>query len=550
MGFIFEEEFIRRKEALLNDPQYNTSLTPQSQTSFWATADTIDDGRITAPVFTTNDNDSDISRNTRSLGLIGFDMYSIPTPRSYEPPPEPEAKTKTKTKTKPESRQTINDPFNERQPIDQENLQIESGQNDYVVYGKDVNGIVIYYITRSGITQTSVLPNPFYSDQVFGLFDLPKIRGNANYYLQSIFDKNTEYDTISHSIVPSGQYYLKEQRVPLMREKPISMDIKYDSISYMPPPHYDLRLNSDKLYYPVTVYGGMICMPYHSFLNSDQNTAVLPVTVIDKDFVKCFRSGVTLGTVRTELRATAGILTQMGIEYTSDYDELRSGLIYRLIRPSECVSTSGYTIREYASKYGDYLTKIVPGRPVILPHKPSSGPSPTPTIHSSLTDENILEGLKSYGNKPTPAIHTSMHFFHRVRFLQIKGNSIGSITDRIRKNLCIISGHQIENGNIMSEECFDEVVNQLYEALKQSDEWEKLLANQELVERLIQEPEKTEEVKHDGVFRTGTGTYKIEKFAYISPQVFQEDFKKIGSKFPALARKVEEFLTKSREIVC
>jgi len=256
---------------------------------------------------------------------------------------------------------------------------------------------------------------------------------------------------------------------------------------------------------------------------------------------------VTLREVRTECRASAGILQKGGEEFTSESYSLKSYGVYRLIRPSECVSTSGYTIREYASKYGDYLTKIVPGRPIYMPPKTSSDPSPgpdtsqfEPRIHSSLTDENIMQGLKSYGNKPTPVIHTSMHFFHRVRFLQMKRNTIGSITDRIRKNLCIISGTQLENGNIMNEECFDEVVNQLYDALKQSDEWEKILAKQEFVERLTQEPEKTEEVQEDGVYRTATGVYKTEKFAYISPKVFIEDFKKIVEKFPGLAKKVEE----------
>jgi len=301
------------------------------------------------------------------------------------------------------------------------------------------------------------------------------------------------------------------------------------------------------LFYPVTVYGGPINLPYQSFLSSDQSIATLPITVVDNNYVKCFKVGVTLGQVRTECRASAGILKKGGMEYNSDSYTLSGYGIYRLLRPSECVSTSGYTIREYASKYGDYLTKIVPGRPIFMPTKTSSDPSPGPDtsqfepIHSSLTDENIMEGLKSYGNKPTPAIHTSMHFFHRVRFLQMKRNTIGSITDRIRKNLCVISGNQIESGNIMSEECFDEVVNQLYDVLKQSNEWEKILAKQEIAERLTQEPEYTEEVQHNGVYRTGTGA-KTEKFAYISPQVFLADLKKIGAKFPGLAKRIEESL--------
>jgi len=142
-----------------------------------------------------------------------------------------------------------------------------------------------------------------------------------------------------------------------------------------------------------------------------------------------------------------------------------------------------------------------------------------------------------------------MHFIHRARFLQDKNHTLGSVSDRLQKNLCIITGKPVSPGQIMDSEHFDETLDKLCADLKEHKFWEDLIP-----EKCTDQQDPAENIENSDylekpipardlpVFRTGDAfAPKKEKFCYVTPQSLMDHLQSKGQKwYESLLKKAEE----------
>jgi len=278
---------------------------------------------------------------------------------------------------------------------------------------------------------------------------------------------------------------------------------------------------------------------YSSFMSTRMDENIQTIAVIDNGLISGYPADTTLDKVRTSLDATAGIL--VNVRSKKEYREetpLPAGL-YRLIRPYKTIITTNHTYKTF-DKNSRTLPKMIKPSGKVWNRPEADNWTPEELTHTELSPEAVQSGLLSYINKPTPGSYLSMHFFHRARFLQMKNSSIGSVTDRLRNGLCVITGVPVQPGVIMSTNCYDKILQNLCEGLKEKNEWEPLL------EKKDQEFDPDDEplVPEPPIVTSGETNYSItDKFAYIDPKRMIQEFCKLAEKKANLKRFIENLLT-------
>jgi len=121
---------------------------------------------------------------------------------------------------------------------------------------------------------------------------------------------------------------------------------------------------------------------------------------------------------------------------------------------------------------------------------------------------------------------------------------LGSISDRIQNNLCIISGKPVSPGQIMDDQHIDETLKKLCDDLKENKFWDDLIP-EKIKEEIPQQPINTMEdldkviaVRDIPIIRTGDRfAPDKKKFSYIPPERFEACILSLN---PTLQKKVEE----------
>jgi len=172
---------------------------------------------------------------------------------------------------------------------------------------------------------------------------------------------------------------------------------------------------------------------------------------------------------------------------------------------------------------------------------------PQEIISSSVSYEDLKAGLSAYATKPTRAACLRMHFVHRARFLQSKNHTLGSVSERLQNNLCIISGKPVNPGQIMDDKHFDETLQKLCDDLKENKFWDDLIPEKIKEEippnpiNIIEDLDRVCQLRDFPIIRSGDGFgLEKKKFAYLTPEKFDAGLLSLETKWPSLKKKVEE----------
>eukprot|EP01124_Arcella_intermedia_P014439 TRINITY_DN2086_c0_g1_i1.p1 TRINITY_DN2086_c0_g1~~TRINITY_DN2086_c0_g1_i1.p1 ORF type:complete len:519 (+),score=132.62 TRINITY_DN2086_c0_g1_i1:28-1584(+) len=385
---------------------------------------------------------------------------------------------------------------------------------DYQVYGKDVCGVVIYHTSRSGTFQTPLLPSPFSFESIYTHLSIPP---STNYYLQDVFDSKKKCEG---GVVPDGQYYLKENRKPLLRERPMTCES-----SMFHPTFYKYEIDHLAKRTIELVAGQIVNTDAPSWYTDSIEHLYNPidnindVCVLSDISIYYFPRNTTIGGVFKRLGVSAGCLEKRANEFYSDLDFVLPVGRYKY-RKAEgmSVATSTRAVSVMKSKYDNPLMKD--GKYVSVNPDP-----PMNRVVPRLTHDQVKAALEANQAHPTPKGKLIPHFIYRVRWLQANKGSVGSLQERLEKNLCLVSGKEVNTGHV-NEEYYDQTLEDLIQGLKENGLWEGLFSEKVTLEKggpRDSDEEEIEREQNKPLITLGEQFYTPEnKFQYITPYRLSE----------------------------
>eukprot|EP01125_Pyxidicula_operculata_P020813 TRINITY_DN7801_c0_g1_i1.p1 TRINITY_DN7801_c0_g1~~TRINITY_DN7801_c0_g1_i1.p1 ORF type:complete len:685 (-),score=139.16 TRINITY_DN7801_c0_g1_i1:39-2093(-) len=376
-------------------------------------------------------------------------------------------------------------------------------------YGKIIFGVVWYINSREGSYQSPLLEQPvtFRSiiEQYKHQFNLNHRQPPDEYYLENIWDKNKKiyFDNYNNnndeSEIPNGQYHLKIKKTTFQsanRTSIVSGNSKMDWPSLSSEMNYSesFKTNLHPKHYTYTSPESLLksvlfttCyLPNPSNRNSpaiydEINSDVSLGSVGVLYGGRYFSFGITdIKSIGERLNLSSFTLEDtQSKEIINDDRRLRSGT-YRVIVKHHHNYRAPNSFRVIKTKYDPYSPLDFPlyfseFDPVPM-HFTHHSPFTVNIIKPTMDENRMLKAMENYGNKHTKKRVLKLHFFARTRYIQEKYKSIGNISDRLEKRLCIITGlplleedYQESEHHHMYPKFYDEKIGEMIKEMKSGD---------------------------------------------------------------------------------
>eukprot|EP01125_Pyxidicula_operculata_P003682 TRINITY_DN1490_c0_g1_i1.p1 TRINITY_DN1490_c0_g1~~TRINITY_DN1490_c0_g1_i1.p1 ORF type:complete len:700 (-),score=138.98 TRINITY_DN1490_c0_g1_i1:174-2273(-) len=426
-------------------------------------------------------------------------------------------------------------------------------------YGKTIKGVVIYITTRSGTQQSDLFTESVTLREIVLKF-FPNADNFSSYYLQDLFDKtkliNKTKDQVKDK-VPHGQYYLKlkvetciigtgklvntsgprETKIKEYYDSSIATEkYRVSSKNYVVTSaestlhtFIDSSNGQDACYNLCFGFDHNITLAHKNFildpsLPSEYKETMdkhLPILVIAHDVVYCLPAKTKLSRIRQIIGISAAKLVNIHKHlrsFNNDEDTVADGLykveqeLHNSYRAPNTLRVNKARNEIYSLDHPLYNAKHGAEMHFSLPVVPKND-YPMEEHHHEVDREKIAASMEQYATRKTLDGVAKLHFFSRVRFLQEKNHSIGSISSRLSNNQCIISGTPLEYSDTdhMCSKHLDEITKGLIDQLKENNEWKKITENPDPTNDNDQQPQH-EEKKPE--IRYGDEEEPKEKFSY------------------------------------
>lgn len=556
MGFILEEEYRSRMVELNGVPAENT----QNSTEPGQISSSLEHPQIFSnvqptfyepPVLVNNFNFAQDEPPTKTIDLH-TQSEQEPQYQAVIPPP-PAVEQVYQPVYPPQSSLTTNTGNSSRNDINNSNNKNNSNNTstssigDYVIHGKSVNGVVVYYEDKiriqgstsrisvncpSGnvyLVQTPIIKQPITISQIISEHfpELQKYNSNTKFVLKNIFNSSI-FD--SHTTpVPFGQYSLKLQFKDSSSAVPFILK-NYPSLSK----HTYQPLDTQTQFYTLPGY-----IYYHNFNSTESLYAsaafcmdTVPcainsntVVVVSKNapfLLKYFTKDVLLKDIRAIFCYSEGVLfssRDSEKKYSNPSDKIPAGMYFiQQLATQSSFSESTRKISLTAFNNDQYSKITNPPIPEKLPRE----------IESSV-DELYQEKAKQFSKK-------LRQFCFLMSYVQEKEKTTGSITERFSKQACLVCGKSLDSYEVIHEHHDGfKMLQDLYDELKSTDEWHQFLKHHI--------PATQEERSTERPIMSSSEEKESAKFAYFPADFFSLENEKLGS----LARRVLERAKRENE---